>query len=102
MSHTTSYLAATHSDAGGLTAEQVTGTTSFSSGLLVAQASDMASDSAGNYQAANYQSYVIAQSFDQDVLGDIKSGFTNFVETGQVWALLIGLVVGFVIRGLTR
>ena len=61
------------------------------------QAGDLA-----NYQTANYQSYIVAQSFDQDVLGDIKSGFTNFVETGQVWALLIGLVVGFVIRGLTR
>lgn len=50
----------------------------------------------------NHESYVVAQSFDQDVLGDIKDGFTNFVETGQVWALLFGLILGFVIRGLTR
>ncbi|MEM9569123.1 MAG: hypothetical protein AAF974_12540 [Cyanobacteria bacterium P01_E01_bin.34] len=102
MSHTTSYLAATHSDVDGLTAEQVIGTTNSSSGLQVSEASNMPSEPAENYQAVNYQSYIIAQSFDQDVLGDIKSGFTNFVETGQVWALLVGLIVGFVIRGLTR
>ena len=45
---------------------------------------------------------LIAQQFDQDVLGDINEGFSKFVESGQVWALLIGLVVGFVVRGITR
>ena len=92
MSHSTSYLAAIQSDAGGLTVEQATGAFVFPSESLMPQAG----------ATANYQSYIVAQSFDQDVLGDIKSGFTNFVETGQVWALLIGLVLGFVIRGLTR
>ncbi len=53
-------------------------------------------------RSSRQESYLIAQTFDQDVLGDIKTGFDNFIESGQVWALLIGLVVGYVIRGLTR
>ena len=52
--------------------------------------------------STTWESSPIAQDFDQDVLGDIKTGFDNFVDSGQVWALLIGLIVGFVVRGLTR
>ncbi|MEO1373203.1 MAG: hypothetical protein AAFW70_02520 [Cyanobacteria bacterium J06635_10] len=45
---------------------------------------------------------VIAQTIsDPDLLGQIQKAFNNFVETGQVWALLIGLVVGYLIRNLT-
>ena len=45
---------------------------------------------------------LVAQQFNQDVLGDIHDGFSNFIESGQVWALLIGLVLGYMIRGITR
>ncbi len=44
---------------------------------------------------------VIAQ-FDQDVLGDISTGWASFVESGQVWALIIGIVIGYFLRSLTR
>ena len=45
---------------------------------------------------------VLAQNVsDPDVLGQMQKAFNNFVETGQVWALLIGLVVGYLIRNLT-
>ena len=44
---------------------------------------------------------VLAQQFNQDVLGDIQKGFNNFVKTGQVWALLIGVILGYLIRSLT-
>lgn len=45
---------------------------------------------------------VLAQNVsDPDVLGQVQKAFNNFVETGQVWALLIGLVVGYLIRNLT-
>lgn len=44
---------------------------------------------------------VPAQSFDQDVLGDIARGWNHFVQTGQVWAMLIGLVVGYMLRSVT-
>ncbi|MEM6399825.1 MAG: hypothetical protein AAF757_06270 [Cyanobacteria bacterium P01_D01_bin.116] len=45
---------------------------------------------------------VIAQNVsDPDLLGQVQKSFNNFVETGQVWALLIGLVVGYLVRNLT-
>lgn len=44
---------------------------------------------------------VLAQQFNQDVMGDIQKGFDNFVKTGQVWALLIGVFLGYLIRSLT-
>ncbi len=44
---------------------------------------------------------VPAQNFDQDVFADITRGWNNFVQTGQIWALLIGLVLGYFIRNLT-
>lgn len=47
------------------------------------------------------QGTVIAQQFDQDVMGDIGEGFQNFYDSGQMWALLIGVVIGYFIRSLT-
>ncbi|ASC73127.1 hypothetical protein XM38_040890 [Halomicronema hongdechloris C2206] len=44
---------------------------------------------------------VLAQQFDQDILGDLGGAFNHFIESGQVWALVIGLVLGYLIRGLT-
>jgi hypothetical protein len=44
---------------------------------------------------------LIAQQFDQDVFADFRNFFNNFIESGQVWALLIGLIVGYLIRSLT-
>ncbi|BAY85571.1 hypothetical protein NIES267_50710 [Calothrix parasitica NIES-267] len=45
---------------------------------------------------------VLAQTVnDPDLLGQLQKAWNNFVETGQIWALLIGLVVGYVIRNLT-
>lgn len=47
------------------------------------------------------QATVLAQQFDQDILGDMGNAWNAFIESGQVWALIIGLVVGYMIRGLT-
>ncbi len=45
---------------------------------------------------------VLAQTVnDPDLLGQIQKAWNNFVETGQIWALLIGLVIGYLIRNLT-
>ncbi|MEO0539500.1 MAG: hypothetical protein AAFZ80_01400 [Cyanobacteria bacterium P01_A01_bin.105] len=45
--------------------------------------------------------YLVGQYFDQDFLGDTGKIFNTFVESGQIWALLIGIVLGYLIRGLT-
>ncbi|MEQ8960385.1 MAG: hypothetical protein RLP02_21085 [Coleofasciculus sp. C2-GNP5-27] len=45
---------------------------------------------------------VFAQQFeDPDVLGQIQQAFNNFIESGQVWAFLIGLVIGYIFRGMS-
>ena len=45
---------------------------------------------------------VLAQSVkDPDVLGQMQRAFDNFIKSGQVWALGIGLVMGYLIRGIT-
>lgn len=36
-----------------------------------------------------------------DVLGQMQQGWNNFVESGQVWALVIGVVVGYMFRFFT-
>jgi hypothetical protein len=46
-------------------------------------------------------SMVLAQQFDQDILGDIAAAWKVFLESGQIWALLIGIVIGYLIRNLT-
>jgi hypothetical protein len=47
------------------------------------------------------QGMVLAQQFDQDVLGDMGNAWNTFVQSGQIWALIIGLVLGYLIRGMT-
>jgi hypothetical protein len=45
---------------------------------------------------------VLAQEIeDPDILGQIANAWNNFIETGQVWALLIGLVIGYMFRSFT-
>ncbi|WP_419183603.1 hypothetical protein [Scytonema hofmannii] len=45
---------------------------------------------------------VLAQTItDPNLLGQMQKAFTHFVHTGQAWALLIGLALGYMIRNLT-
>lgn len=46
---------------------------------------------------------ISAQAFDDiDIIGDLQEAWENFVTTGQCWALLIGLIVGYGFKGLTN
>ncbi|MBV5261090.1 hypothetical protein FLX56_21990 [Synechococcus moorigangaii CMS01] len=46
---------------------------------------------------------VIAQYVeDPDVLGQIRDGFQNFVDSGQLWAMILGFVLGYWFSGLRR
>lgn len=38
---------------------------------------------------------------DADVLGQMQQAFQKFIQSGQAWALAIGLVLGYWFRGLT-
>lgn len=69
--------------------------------MLLARRDDAAFDAPVFQPAvATAEQVVIAQA-DADVLGDISGAFSNFVESGQVWALIIGIVVGYMLRGMT-
>ena len=44
---------------------------------------------------------IIAQQFEDNLFSHSGDIIGNFVESGQLWALLIGVVLGYVIRGIT-
>jgi hypothetical protein len=44
---------------------------------------------------------VLAQQFQQDILGDLTKAFGKFVKTGQLWAMIIGFILGFVFKSIT-
>ncbi|GAB4212434.1 MAG: hypothetical protein OHK0012_06690 [Synechococcales cyanobacterium] len=44
------------------------------------------------------QQILVGQQFKQDVMGDIGSGLTHFYESGQMWAALIGVAVGYIFK----
>lgn len=47
-------------------------------------------------------SSLLAQSIeDPDVLGQIQDAWYNFIDSGQVWALLIGMFFGYTFKGFT-
>ncbi|BAZ66124.1 hypothetical protein NIES4106_08710 [Fischerella sp. NIES-4106] len=45
---------------------------------------------------------ILAQNVtDPNLIGQMQKAFTHFVQSGQAWALLIGLTIGYMIRNLT-
>lgn len=38
---------------------------------------------------------------DPDLLGQWQKAFDHFVQSGQVWALLIGIFIGFLLKSMT-
>lgn len=39
---------------------------------------------------------------DPDVLGQIQTGLTKFVESGQLWAMIGGFVLGYMFAGFLK
>ena len=37
-----------------------------------------------------------------ELFDNVQSSFNHFLQSGQAWALLIGLFLGYFVRGLTR
>ena len=47
-------------------------------------------------------SSLLAQQIeDPDVLGQIQDAWYNFIDSGQVWALLGGIFLGYTFKGFT-
>ncbi len=62
-------------------------------------------DSVASFDLSSFDFHsitLLAQNFDDvDIIADMEEAWGNFVETGQCWALLIGVVVGYGFKGLT-
>jgi len=49
-----------------------------------------------------YWVIVLAQQIrETNLWGEVQSAWGHFVQTGQVWALLIGFILGYFIKGFT-
>ncbi|MGV2826654.1 hypothetical protein [Myxosarcina sp. GI1(2024)] len=47
-------------------------------------------------------SSILAQTIeDPDILGQIQDAWSNFLESGQAWALAIGAFLGYTFKGFT-
>jgi hypothetical protein len=45
---------------------------------------------------------ILAQRIeDPDILGQIQDAWNNFIESGQVWAMVIGAFFGYMFKGFT-
>jgi hypothetical protein len=45
---------------------------------------------------------VLAEQFQNvDILGNIQNGWTDFLHTGKAGAMAVGLVIGYMVRGMT-
>jgi hypothetical protein len=59
-----------------------------------------------HFNVADLHSHInmdlLAQQFKQDVMGDLGKGWNSFVKSGQIWALMIGAVVGYLFRSITN
>lgn len=45
---------------------------------------------------------LLAQAIrDVDILRDFQEAWNKFVSTGQIWALIIGLILGWLLKGFT-
>lgn len=45
---------------------------------------------------------VLAQQIKEtDLGGDVSKAWNHFVKTGQVWAFLIGLIIGYMMKAFT-
>lgn len=54
------------------------------------------------FDPSNSNTTILAQTIeDVDVIAQMEDAWYNFIDSGQVWALLIGLFIGYSFKGLT-
>lgn len=42
---------------------------------------------------------LIAQTFQDNLFSNVGQAWEHFISSGQVWALIIGFVIGYLFRG---
>jgi len=43
---------------------------------------------------------IFAQQVDVNLWSDVQDAWSNFIECGQVWALLVGLIIGWMVKSI--
>ena len=43
----------------------------------------------------------MAQAIQDNLGSNVGDAWDNFIESGQVWALLIGIIIGYIFRSIT-
>jgi len=44
---------------------------------------------------------VLAQQTDADLVANFKEAVNNFIESGQVYAFILGIILGYLVRKFT-
>ncbi len=47
-----------------------------------------------------YSWQLFAQQLDVDLWADVQKAWNNFIECGQGWALLVGLIIGWMVKSI--
>ena len=54
---------------------------------------------------AQFRQELLAQNIGEiqevDILGDMQEWWNEFIDSGQVWALIIGVVLGYIFKSFT-
>ena len=45
---------------------------------------------------------ILAQFQNVDILGNMQAGWADFLQSGKAGTFTIGLVLGYIVRGITR
>lgn len=53
------------------------------------------------FSKLSFELTLLAQQVsDPNLLGQVQSAWNHFVQTGQIWALFMGVIIGYFIRGM--
>jgi hypothetical protein len=74
---------------------------SGASGYLLLDPTHLAGMMDGIHSHSSILGQLLAEQFDTDVFRGFREWGSNFIESGQIWALLIGIVLGYLFRGFT-
>ena len=47
-----------------------------------------------------YSCQLFAQQVDVDLWADVQKAWNNFIECGRGWALLVGLIIGWMVKSI--
>lgn len=62
---------------------------------------DMLSQSLQKLLFQTHQHSLWIAQFEENLGGNFQAAWDNFIQSGQVWALIIGFIVGYVFRSIT-